>query len=709
MRLRGAPRRVLRSILAAAGLGALAAAGLVAFELARLPSIPELLRESAPSTVVLDRRGDPLRYELTPCEKLRPWVALAEVHPWLVEATIAVEDARFRSHRGVDLVAAARALWTNLRRGRIVSGASTIPMQTARLLRPLPRGYHSKLREALLALRLEAELGKDRVLELYLNLSPYGGNLHGVEAAARRWLGRAPGDLSLAEAALLAGLPQSPSRYRPDRHPEAARARRDRVLDRMEALGLIGGAQAAGARSREVSVRVEPLPGGAPHFAAWVRERTAPGSRVRTTLDPALQSLAEEAVRSRVEAHGAAGVRNGAAVVVETCSGRIRALVGSQDFLDRRDGQVNGADAPRSPGSLLKTFIYALAFEGGIIGPDTVLHDAPRAWRDGYEPRNFSETFHGPVAAGRALALSLNVPAVEVLERVGVEEAIGRLRALGLGGLRPSAAHYGLSLGLGGVEATLLELVEAYAVLGRLGLHRPLSFREDEEPPPARRVLCAPAAFQATEALEEAGWSAAEREGGLRLPRLALKTGTSFGLRDAWAIAWSPRWTVGVWLGNFDGAPSPALVGASAAAPAARELMRRLHGGAGEGGAGAGDGPEWYARPEDERRGPPPPAELEPAGPRGGRNGGLRWVLPADGAEILAHERPGGAQLTLLAELAGAAPLGPDPLAFFIDGALAGRVRPGETLRAPLRPGAHRITLVAPGGRAETRRVVVRN
>jgi penicillin-binding protein 1C len=692
-------RRLLRRLALAATVATLAALGVVLFEVARLPDVGALVRAARRSTVLLDRRGEPLHYALTPDDKLCPSVRLAEVSPQLVAATIAAEDARFRGHAGVDLLAAGRALWTNLRSGRTVSGASTITMQVARLLRPLQRGYYAKFREALLALRIEAVLDKDRILELYLNLSPYGGNLHGVEAAARRYFGRSPGDLSLSEAALLAGLPQSPSRLRPDRHPAAARARRDWILERMAALGMVSPAAAAEARAATVNVAPAPPLRAAPHFCRWVLGRSPPGARLLTTLAPELQALAEEVVRAQQAALAPSGVRNGAAVVVETESGRIRALVGSQDFLAPRDGQVNGAAAPRSPGSLLKPFIYALAFERGLIGPETILHDTPRGFRDGYDPRNFSGRFLGPVTAREALVRSLNVPAVDVLARVGVEEAVARLRTLGLRGLHRAAEHYGLALGLGGVEVTLLELVEGYAVLGRLGLHRPLSFREDEEPAPARRVLSAAPAYQVLEVLEDAGWPRGERDGGLRLPRVALKTGTSFGLRDAWAVATTPRFTVGVWFGNFDAAPSPALVGQSAAAPAALELVRRLE---------AGGVPGWFVAPaaEADRPAPIPPAEL-PAG----RDGELRWLLPPDGATFARHERPGGDRLFIAAELAPAAGAGAgrrDGISVFVDGTFAGRAASGETLSWPVGPGAHRVTLVTPDGRSETRAVEMR-
>jgi len=689
------------------GLLALAAllAGLVAIEVARLPDVRVLAARAPASTVLLDREGRPLRYALTPGGDLAPRVPLARIAPLLRSATIAAEDSRFRSHFGVDILAVARALWTDLRRARVVSGASTITMQVARLLRPLDRSLYGKFREMVLAVAIERAFTKDEVLELYLNLSPYGGNARGVEAASLRYFGRPASDLTLAEAALIAGLPQAPSRLRPDRHPEAARARRDRVLDRMAALGMIGAGACAEAKAAPVRLDPRPLPFEAPHFAIWAARRVPQGERARTSLDPSIQRMAEDVLRARLEALGAQGVRDGAVVVVETETAKVRALVGSGDFLAPRGGQVNGAIAPRSPGSLLKPFIYGLAFERGIAGPSTVLRDRPRRFADGYEPRNFGEEFSGPVTARDALVRSLNVPAVDILARLGVRAAIERMRAFGLRSIRRDAGHYGLALGLGGVEVPLVELVEAYASIGRGGRHLPLSVLEDEPPPEADRVLSERAARQLADILEAVAAPAAEREAGLKLPRIAMKTGTSFGLRDAWAIGATPLWTVGVWLGNPDGASSPALVGRSAAVPAALAILRRLQ---------ETEAP-WLAGGGGPDGGPRPPRELWPVFP-----GAVSWMFPPDRATFVPHGRAGGRELLLRADIEdpvglgrpGGAPArgvegGTQAISWFLDGAFIGRSIPGATMARPIGPGAHRVILVGPDGKAQARTVNV--
>ncbi len=538
---------------------------------------------------VLDRDGGVLRPFIDGDDCWAFETELADVSPRLVEATIAVEDQRFRTHPGVDPLATLRALSQIVRHRRIVSGASTITMQAIRLLEPRPRTILTKAIEAFRALQLERLRDKDAILTLYLNRAPYGGNLVGVEAASLAYFGKHARDLTLAEAALLAGLPQSPSRLRPDRHPERARVRRDHVLERMHACGFITEGELALARRQPVRVEREPFPFDAPHLARLVRGRYPGRALLQTTLDRRVQALAEETIREAVAALRRDGVTNGAVVVIENKTAAVRAMVGSCDFrADADDGQVNGAVAPRSPGSALKPFTYALAFERGIATPDTILADVPASYA-GYDPENYDHTFRGPVTAREALSDSLNVPAVRLLGQVGHRPLHGLLRRLGLSTLTRDADHYGLSLTLGSTEVTLLELTNAYAALARLGVYKPYRLLETEPVADGQRVLSDGAAWLVADVLSDAEKLCRRHlpggEGGLRM---AWKTGTSFGHRDAWTVAYTPDYTVGVWVGNFDGRPSAALVGVRAAAPVAVRLMERLYG---EGR------PAWFHRP----------------------------------------------------------------------------------------------------------------
>ena len=549
------------------------------------------LRSARISTVVLDRTGEPLRVFLGKDDSRLFWVRLEDINPRVIQATVAVEDERFFQHAGVDPVAVGRACLSNLSSGRVVSGASTVTMQIMRMAGRRPRTVWSKMIEAFRALQLEERLSKNEILELYLNLAPYGGNLVGVEAASLRYFGKHACDLTLDESALLAGLPQSPARLRPDRHAHRARVRRDHVLRRMRTCGYVGEEELAVARSRPVRLTRCGSAFEAPHFTRMVRNRRPGEAALRTTLDRAVQAAAEAALRERVGRLRGAGISNGAVVVIENETAAVRALVGSCDFFSEDDaGQVNGALAARSPGSTLKPFTYALAFEDGMITPASVLADVPLSV-SGYEPENYDRRFRGPVSVREALTLSLNVPAVRLLRRVGQARVYRLLKSLGISTLSKPPGHYGLSLVLGSAEANLLELTNAYAALARLGIYRAYRLLETEPMERGRRALSKAAAYLTADVLKDTKrlngrglWRSAKGQ-----IRMAWKTGTSWGHRDAWTIAYTPEYTVGVWLGNFDGAPGRGLVGRDAAAPVAARIMEQLY---------ATRAPTWYARPD---------------------------------------------------------------------------------------------------------------
>ncbi len=585
-------RWAIRLSVAAPILIALAVGGFFALS-ARFP-YPEWKIADAlgrrQSALVTDREGRLLRSFLGEDDsRLHPTEA-ADVSPHVIAALIAVEDERFHLHPGVDPISVARAAYGNLRRGRIVSGASTITMQVVRLVEPRPRTYRSKGIEAFRALQLERIRSKEEILTLYLNLAPFGGNLIGIEAASQAWFGRHASDLSLSDAALLAGVVQAPSRLRPDRHPDRARDRRNHVLRRMQTCGFISEEELAVALRRPVEATVHRMPFDAPHFTRMLRRRYPARQHLRSTIDRRIQGTAETALRAQVDALRDEGVTNGAVVVIENATNSVRALVGSCDFFSVLDcGQVNGATALRSPGSALKPFAYALAFERGLATPATVLPDVPVSYA-GYAPVNYDHEFHGPVTARVALTHSYNVPAVGVVNRVGLERFHALLISCGLDSLRGDPHQAGLPLVLGARSVTLLELTNAYAALARLGVAKPIRLLEDEPLHDGARVLSPGAAWLAADVLCDTG-----RPGGAWLwksgraaPRMAWKTGTSWGHRDAWTVAYTPEYTVGVWIGNFSGRPSAALIGVKAAAPVAARILDRLL---------DGRAPTWYERP----------------------------------------------------------------------------------------------------------------
>jgi penicillin-binding protein 1C len=515
------------------------------------------------STLVVDRDGRLLRPYTTPDGRWRIKAAREDVDPRLLALLFAYEDKRFLSHPGIDPVALLRAGAQLVRNGRIVSGASTLTMQVARLLEPrAERSLAAKLRQMVRAVELERRLSKDEILGLYLSLAPYGGNLEGVRAASLAYFGKEPRRLTLGEAALLVALPQSPELRRPDRSIEAARRARDRVLDRAAAAGLAPLDEIERARHEPVPGARKPMPMLAPQAADAVVADAPERMLHRLTIDASLQKSLEELARERARALGPD--ISVAIVAVDHASGEILARVASADYFDeRRAGQVDMTRAVRSPGSTLKPFIYGLGFEDGLIHPETLIEDRPTRF-GGYAPENFDLTFQGTVTVRRALQLSLNVPAVAVLDKVGASRFTARLGQAGGALVLPKGEAPGLAMGLGGVGVTLTDLVTLYAGLARLGTVVPLSERMADAPQPAapRRLMDQVAAWYVGNIL--LGTPPPENAVG---GRIAFKTGTSYGYRDAWSVGFDGKRTIGVWVGRADGAPVPGLIGRSAAAP----------------------------------------------------------------------------------------------------------------------------------------------
>ncbi|WP_298254183.1 penicillin-binding protein 1C [Bradyrhizobium sp.] len=516
------------------------------------------------STTIVDRHGKLLRaYAMADGRWRLPVHAATEVDPTYLKLLFAYEDRRFYSHGGVDPFALGRAALQLATRGHIVSGGSTITMQLARLMEPRRRrSAYAKLRQMVRAVEIERKMSKDQILDLYLALAPYGGNLEGIRAASIAYFGKEPKRLSLSEAALLVALPQSPENRRLDRHPDAARAARDRVLDRMVEDGVISDSDAAEAKAVPIPKMRKPMPILAPHSADQAMTAIKDQPIVALTLDSSLQHSLESLAHDRAIALGPN--ISVAILAVDNATGEVLARVGSPDYFDdNRAGQVDMTRALRSPGSTLKPFIYGLAFEDGFVHPESLIDDRPIRFGS-YAPENFDMTFQGTVPVRKALQMSLNVPAVALLDRVGADRLSARLKQAGADVVLPKDEVPGLAMGLGGVGITLQDLVMLYSGLARLGNTRPLlemQSRRGEGREP-ERLLDQIAAWQVGNVL----LGTPPPENGIR-NRIAFKTGTSYGYRDAWSIGFDGRMTIGVWVGRPDGAPVPGIAGRTAAAP----------------------------------------------------------------------------------------------------------------------------------------------
>lgn len=538
------------------------------------------LSESIPlSTVVRDREGRLLRLTLASDQRYRLWVPLHEISPQLVEAVMLQEDAWFRWHPGFNPVSLVRGAWSTYGSGEARIGGSTLTMQLARLRwRLQTRDVRGKLVQIARAVQLELCYSKDEILEAYLNFAPYGGNIEGVGAASLIYYRKPPDRVTLPESLALAVLPQAPSR----RGKLAARdddafyigtgleAARARLYARWRERHPEDAAEDALLKLPLRLHSARELPYRAPHLVDRVLAERAwhpqTGPELRTTLDARLQRLLEERVRNHLRRERSRGLRNASAILIDTRDMGVRALVGSADYFDASiQGQVNGSDAKRSPGSTLKPFIYALALDQGVLHPQTVLRDVPSAFGP-YTPENFDGRFMGPVTATEALVRSRNIPAVTVAAQLKQPGFYDFLRQAGVSRMA-SKDHYGLALVLGGGEVTMEELARMYAMLGNDGRLRPLRWREDDPQEDGARLLSAEAAYITRDMLRhnprpDAGSQPASRP----LP-VAWKTGTSWAFRDAWSAGLVGPYVLVVWLGNFDGSSNPALIGVEAAAP----------------------------------------------------------------------------------------------------------------------------------------------
>ncbi len=567
VRVRGSAmlsRKILRRVVWSAGaVAALLAVSAVALWQLDRAYPPPLDSQQAVSAEVLDRDGQLLRAFATPDGYWRLPTSIDRVDRNFVDMLVAYEDKRFWDHPGIDLLAIGRAALQFVSNGRIVSGGSTLSMQLARLIEPREsRSLWAKARQVLRALQIERRLTKREILERYLTLAPYGGNLEGVRAASLAYFGKEPGRLSVSQSALLVALPQLPEKRRPDRNAAIAQAARDRVLQRMVSSGRLSEREAARAAIDPVPDLRRALPAFAAHAAHLALKTAEPGRPLRLTIRKSVQEGLETVAR---EAARKLGPKLSVAMVMaDSRTGDILGEVGSADFFNAsRAGWIDMTRVLRSPGSTLKPFIYGLAFEQGMVAQETMIEDSPADF-DGYRPKNFDMGYQGDVTIRQALQLSLNVPAIRVLDAVGPARLLARFRQAGVSPVLPVNEAPGLAIGLGGVGVSLRDLVQLYTGLANGGKVHTL--RDGTEAASvsdtAATILDGPA-----------NWQIADILGGMKPPQgamprgIAYKTGTSYGYRDAWSIGFDGRYVLGVWVGRADASAVPCLSGYVSAAP----------------------------------------------------------------------------------------------------------------------------------------------
>lgn len=517
-------------------------------------------------------------------------VKLSEISPLLQQSVIANEDRWFYFHPGFNPISMLNAAVDNIKAGRIIRGGSTITMQIARMMEPRERTIRSKIIEFLRAVQLEFYYSKDELLEIYFNLAPYGGNIEGVGAATYFYFGKKPSELTASQAALLTSIPNSPTLLRPDRNLETSIAKRDRVLKTMCERRVINRSEHLEALGEEVKGERTELPFLVAHHSRDLARNHKGRSVILSTIDLKIQNICEGVVANSITDLRMQGIYNAAVVVLDNANAEILAVVGSADFFDkRRQGQVNGTVAARSPGSALKPFVYAMALDNGLLSPNTLLNDLP-IYYSGYSPENYDKQYRGAVTATEALKLSLNVPAVTLCSKVGQKKFYDVLKAGGISTLNREYYDYGLPIILGSCEVSLLELTNLYASLARGGFYRPVKSIMNEPEGDTLKLFSKETSYIISEILSglkrpdfPSCW-----EFSPNIPKVAWKTGTSYGRKDAWSIGFNPEYAVGVWVGNFTGEPSPYLVGAEVAAPILFEIFELLS---------SRDAAGWFEKP----------------------------------------------------------------------------------------------------------------
>lgn len=545
------------------------------------------------SKEIYAKDGTLLTAYLTEDDKWRMYTRLNEITPDLKRAIIEKEDSWFYLHPGINPVSLIRAFYSNITGGRIISGASTITMQLARLLEPKNRTYTNKIAEMFRAVQLELHYTKDEILEMYLSLLPYGGNIEGVKAASYIYFNRPPDKLSLAQSVILAVIPNDPNRLRIDLNVEKALTERNFRIKKFINENVFYKADLINALDEPLKPNRFKIPARAPHFSNFISQNYS-GSRISTSLDPSIQTKTEDLLWNYVQRVHARGVTNGAVLIIDNKNMSVIAYCGSADFYNKESaGQVDGIRGIRSPGSALKPFLYAKAFESGKYTPKMKLLDVPTDFA-GYQPENFDYKFNGEVTAASALGNSLNIPAARLLKDIGLNDFISLLVKGGFDEIGKDKDKLGISLILGGCGVTLEHLTRFYSAFASGGRLYSLNYLKAEKKNSEEGIQI----FS-----EETSWLIAEILSNLkrpdlpgdyisstRLPRIAWKTGTSYGKRDAWAIGFNPSYTIGVWMGNFDGKGSPYLSGAEMAVPLLFDLFNSID---------YNNKKRWFTKPED--------------------------------------------------------------------------------------------------------------
>jgi len=530
------------------------------------------------STVVRGSDATILRAFLSGNSTYRFRTPLGEISPYLVRGFVMYEDRWFYVHPGVNPVSLARAALLDLKKRRPAAGASTITMQISRMIEPKERTVGSKLIEIFRAFQLELLFSKKKLLEIYLNMVPMGGNIEGVAAASWIYFGKDPSRLGPSEAALLIAIPKSPSMNRPSAKPDRKAELVGKILPLLKKNRIFPDGLYESSLDGAPSVDRKRLPFKAPHLCVRMQAANSDGGTVDLTLDPGLQARCESIVADYVRSLGSKGIDNTAVMVVDNRTMSVLVYVGSQDFRDRlHQGQVDGVRARRSPGSTLKPFIYSKAMDAGLLTPGSLLFDIPRSFA-GYEPKNYSHQYAGRTTMRQALVRSLNVPAVETLSRLAPASMASFLGDIGVDASTAKAKNLGLSIALGAYPVSLENLVTLYAAIANGGMLKRLVYKKKDRTFGVRRIMSGGAAWLLADILSgltrpdlPAAWEYTSS-----LPKVAWKTGTSFGLSDAWSVGFNPDYTIGVWLGNFSGRSSPALVGQETATPLLFKLFNEI-------------------------------------------------------------------------------------------------------------------------------------